>query len=261
MDEASAPVLYETLSDHVAVVTLNRPDKRNAVNPELADAMEAIVKRVEADRTIRAVVLTSSEDRVFCAGADLAAISAGRGRGIETAAGGFAGFTYALRATPWIAAVEGAAFGGGLELVLACEMTVASSTARFGLPEAKHGLIAAAGGVHRLAAMLPRAIANEMIATGDPIDAARALHLGLVNRVVEPGEALSAAIALAERVAANSPLAVQYALQGARASAALPDGAGRMVVAERFAALRQTDDFAEGPRAFVEKRPPVWTGR
>ncbi|WP_298692782.1 enoyl-CoA hydratase-related protein [uncultured Sphingomonas sp.] len=256
----TGPVLYEVLSDHVAQVTLNRPEKRNAVNPELADAMEAIVRRIEADRAIRAVVLTSSEPRVFCAGADLAAVSAGKGRGIETAAGGFAGLAYAIRSTPWIAAVEGAALGGGLELVLACEMVIASENARFGLPEAKHGLIAAAGGVHRLAAMLPRAIANEMIATGDPIDAPRAYHLGLVNRVVEPGATLAAAIDLANRIAVNSPLAVQYALQGARASAALPDFAGRMVVAERFAALRQTDDFAEGPRAFVEKRAPVWTG-
>lgn len=261
MDEVTMPVRYEMVSAHVAKVTLDRPDKRNAVNPELADALEAAVKRAEADRNVRAVVLTSSQDRAFCAGADLAAINAGRGRGIETAAGGFGGLAYAIRVKPWIAAVEGAALGGGLELVLACEMVIASTAAWFGLPEAKYGLIAAAGGVNRLSAMLPRAIANEMIATGDAIDAARAFHLGLVNQVVEPGEALGAAIALAERVAANSPLAVQYALQAGRASAALPDGAGRMIVAERFAALRLTDDFAEGPRAFVEKRPPVWTGR
>ncbi|TVV76751.1 enoyl-CoA hydratase-related protein [Sphingomonas solaris] len=258
---AAEPVLYEKIGQHVGLVTLNRPEKRNAVNPAMATALEAIVRSTEADTDIRAVILTSSDDRVFCAGADLGAIASGTGKGIETSAGGFAGFVYAQRWKPWIAAVEGMALGGGCELALACEMIVASEAARFGLPEVKRGLLAAAGGVHRIGAVLPRNIANELIATGEPLDAAGALRWGMVNRVTPPGETVATARLLAEAIAANAPLAVQYSLQAARASAAQPDGAGRTIVAERFAALRGTEDFKEGPRAFVEKRAPTWSGR
>jgi enoyl-CoA hydratase/carnithine racemase len=254
-------VLYEELTPHIALVTLNRPDKRNAVNPALAAALETIVRRTEADRQIRAVILTSSQDRVFCAGADLAAITSGNGKGIETAAGGFAGITYAARIKPWIAVVEGMALGGGCEIAFACDMIVASDNARFGLPEVKRGLLAGAGGVHRIGALLPRNLANELIATGDPLDGERAYHFGLVNRLTPPGGALAAARELADAIVVNAPIAVQYSLMAARLSAAQPDGFGRAVVAERFAALRNTEDFKEGPRAFVEKREPVWTGR
>lgn len=257
----AAPVLYEKVADHVALVTLNRPEKRNAVNAALSDALEAIVRRTEADADIRAVVLTSSFDPVFCAGADLAAVAAGEGKGIETAAGGFAGFTYAQRLKPWIAAVEGKALAGGCEIVLACDMIVASTNAGFGVPEVRRGMMAGAGGAHRLGALLPRNVANELLATGDTLGADDAYRWGLVNRVTAPGEAIAIAIALAGRIATNAPVAVQYSLLAARTSAAQPDGAGRAVVAERFAALKLTDDFKEGPRAFLEKRAPVWTGR
>ena len=259
-EEAAEPVLFEA-DGHVALVTLNRPEKRNAVNPALSAALEAIVRRIEADPDIRVAILSSSHARVFCAGADLAAVSAGKALGIETAAGGFAGFVYAQRATPWIAAVEGLALGGGCEIALACDMIVASDAAAFGLPEVKRGLLAGAGGVYRIGAVLPRNVANELIATGEPLEAARAYHFGLVNRLVPSGGAVAEAKALAASIAANAPLSVQYSLQAARAAAGLPDGAGRPIAAERFAALRSTADYKEGPRAFVEKRPPVWTGR
>ena len=149
--------------------------------------LEAIVKRIEDDPEIRVAILTSSEPRVFCAGADLGAVASGKGAGMETPGGGFAGFVYAQRLKPWIAAVEGLALAGGCEICLACDMIVASEAARFGLPEVKRGLMAGAGGVHRLANVLPRNIAAELIATGDPIDAARAHAHGLVNRLVPAG--------------------------------------------------------------------------
>lgn len=258
---ATAPVLLEMLTPHIALVTLNRPEKRNAVNPAMSDAMETILRQIEADPQIRVAILTSSIDRVFCAGADLEAIATGKGKGTETAAGGFCGFVYALRSKPWIAAVEGFALGGGFEIALACDMIVASENAKLGLPEVKRGLIANAGGIHRIGAVLPRNIAHEMLATGEPLDAHRAYHFGLVNRVAPAGGAVAAALELAESIVANAPVAVQYALQASKMAAAQPDAFGRLVANERFTALRSTEDYKEGPRAFLEKRAPVWTGR
>jgi enoyl-CoA hydratase/carnithine racemase len=249
------------LDGGVARVTLNRPEKRNAINADVSAALEAIVKKVENDPETRVVVLASSHDKVFCAGADLSAMTAGKSFGMETAAGGFAGFVYAIRSTPWIAAVDGMALAGGCEIALACDMIVASETSSFGLPEVKRGLLAAAGGVTRLATALPRNIAFELIATGEPMAAADAHRWGLVNRVVPAGQSLAEAKKLAESIAANAPLAVQYSLAAARASIGQPDGAARTIAGERFAALRKTEDYWEGPRAFVEKRAPVWTGR
>lgn len=254
-------VLFEMVTPHLALVTLNRPEKRNAVNAEVASSMSEIVKRTENDPDVRAVILTSSQDRVFCAGADLAAVASGTGVGMETPGGGFAGLAYAQRTKPWIVAVEGIAVAGGFEICLACDMIVASRNARFGLPEVKRGLMAGAGGIHRLPNRIPMSIANELIATGDPIDAERAFAVGLVNRLVEPGETLAAARTLAEQITCNAPLAVQYSLAAARSGSALPDGGGRAVVADWFGLLRKTEDYKEGPRAFVEKREPVWTGR
>jgi enoyl-CoA hydratase len=255
------PVLFELLTPHIALVTLNRPEKRNAINPVIASTLEAIVRRIEETPEIRVALLASSEPRVFCAGADLGAIAAGQARDMETPNGGFAGFVFLSRVKPWIAVVEGMALAGGCEICLACDMIVASQTARFGLPEVKRGLMAGAGGIHRLAAALPRNIANELLATGDNFDAAFGYRLGLVNRLVEPGQALAAARELAEVIAANAPLAVQHSLAAARESQGQADGAARSFAAGHMVQLRRTDDYREGPRAFVEKRAPVWTGR
>ena len=260
-DAAADPVLFAQPAPHLAVVTLNRPEKRNAINAAMSAEIEAIVRRVESDDEIRVVILASSHDRVFCSGADLAAVAGGGTLGIETAAGAFAGFVYAHRTKPWIAAIEGLALAGGCEIALACDMIVASETAGFGLPEVKRGLLANAGGVPRLVNAIPRNIACEMIATGEPIDAATAHRWGLVNRLVAPGTAMEQATILAETIARNAPLAVQYSLMAARNSLGQSDGAARAIANERFHALRRTEDFKEGPRAFVEKREPVWKGR
>src|SRR5690606_12506527 len=212
MAEGGNEVLFEVVEGHIAVVTLNRPEVRNAVNGAVAAGLDAAVKRVENDAEIRVAILASSQDKVFCAGADLSEIAAGRAHLLSTKDGGFAGFAEHAKAKPWIAAVEGAAFAGGCEIVLACDMISASENARFGLPEVKRGLYAGAAGVYRLPRRLPRNIAIELVVTGEGLDAARAYALGLVNRLTPSGGALGAALELARTIAANAPLSVRESL-------------------------------------------------
>jgi enoyl-CoA hydratase len=260
-DGVGREVLYDLVDGHIAVITLNRPEVRNAVNPELAAAVEWLIKKVEADDTVRVAILTSSNDRVFCAGADLAAISSGRGAGIATADGGFAGFVDAKRDKPWIAAVKGYALAGGGELCLACDMIVASEDAKFGLPEVKRGLFAGAGGVHRLPRALPRNIALELVATGDPMEARRAYELGLVNRLAPTDQVLAVALELARAIAVNAPISVRESLKVARLSSEATDAELRKISGEASMRVMTTADAREGPRAFLEKRAPQWTGR
>lgn len=259
-DGATAPVRYERVQDHVALVTLNRPAARNAVNAELALALEAIVRHTEADPDIWVVVLTGGGE-VFCAGADLKEVAAGRASGLFTSANGFAGFVNAPRRKPWIAAVNGKALAGGCEIVLACDLVVASADASFGLPEVSRGLIAAAGGLYRLPRALPRNIAIEMALTGDSLDAARAAALGLVNQVVAPGQLLTQARALAARITRNAPVAVRESLQVARRVHDLDEAGLRALSQQCRDRVAASEDYQEGPRAFVEKRAPRWSGR
>lgn len=254
-------VLIERLAGHVARITLNRPDARNAVDGGVAERLGALVAETEADDGIWVVVLTGAGTAAFCAGADLKAIAAGEGGRLRTRDGGFAGFVDAARTKPWIAAVNGAALAGGAEIALACDLLVAADTATFGLPEVKRGLIAGAGGLYRLPRALPRHIALELVATGDTLDAARAERFGLVNHVVPQAQALAAAEALAARIAANAPLAVRESLAIARQAHALDDHALREMSRQGLARIAQTADFREGPRAFIEKRAPRWEGR
>jgi crotonobetainyl-CoA hydratase len=249
------------------IVTLNRPEARNAVNETLWLGAGEALAEADRDGDVRVVIVTGAGGQSFCAGADLKALS--RGERISPAdpekiAWGFAGIVSHAISKPMIAAVNGTALGGGTEIALACDLVVAADGASFGLPEVKRGLLAGAGGAFRLVQQLPKKIAMEMLLTGDPIDAARALELGLVNAVVPRGELMEAALRLAERIAVNAPLSVQaskrIALGIADGRIARDDASWAQSRAESNAIMR-SDDAREGPKAFAEKRAPVWTGR
>jgi enoyl-CoA hydratase/carnithine racemase len=260
-DRANPAVRYEAVGDHISIVTIDRPKARNAINAEITLMLEALIEQTELDPDIWVVILASSTDTVFCAGADLKEIAAGRGTTLTTRKGGFAGFVNAPRRKPWIAMVQGVAAGGGCEIALACDMIVAAETASFSLPEVQRAIAAAAGGMHRLPRALPRNIALELIATGERIDASRAAAFGMVNRLVPAAMLRDAAISLASRITRNAPLAVQESLAVARRAYDLQDDELLSLGRAAFAQLAETEDFLEGPRAFIEKRPPRWMGR
>lgn len=247
------------MRDRVAVVTLSRPEARNAVDGAVARGLDEAVTRLEGDPECWVGIL-AAEGPVFCAGADLKAIAAGRASELRTAHG-FGGLVRWPRTKPLIAAVEGPALAGGLELVLACDLVVASEQATFGIPEVKRSLVAAGGGVLRLPRALPRNVALEMGLTGDPIPAARAAELGLVNRLVPAGAALDAALELAGRIVANAPVAVRETRRVMLAAGTMDDDKGWLMSDEALARAISSDDGMEGPRAFIEKRAPVWSGR
>jgi enoyl-CoA hydratase len=198
---------------------------------------------------------------VFCAGADLKTIAAHGVRGIETARGGFAGICRRERAKPVVVAVDGAAVGGGLEIVLACDVVVASTAARFAVPEVRRGMAAMSGGTFRLARAVGRAVAHDLVLTGDDLDAARAAQLGLVSRLGEPGHALAEARSVAATIAANAPLAVRESRALVDAAFDHDDATLWKLSSQAAVRVLASDDAREGPRAFAEKRPPRWTGR
>jgi enoyl-CoA hydratase len=241
----------------IALVTLNRPEARNAVSPEVSRTMATILDEVEADATLRAVVLTGRGE-VFSAGADLKVVAQGNANEIARGKGGFAAIVTRDFPKPLIAAVNGPALAGGFEIVLSCDLVVAADTSRFGIPEVKRGLMAAAGGLIRLPKRVPLAIALELAMTGDPIDAPRALQLGLVNRVVAADHVVDEAIALAERIGENSPAAVRASRQLVREAAELNEAEGWKRTIELMTPVFESGDAIEGATAFAEKRPPVW---
>jgi enoyl-CoA hydratase/carnithine racemase len=246
---------------HVEVLTINRPEARNAINAAVTEAMADALDELERDETCWVVVLTGAGDKAFSAGMDLKAFAAGEGAGIMGSRGGFAGIAQRDFPKPIIAAVNGSCLAGGCEIMLACDLVVAAEHAVFGIPEVKRGLIAGGGGLIRLPKRLPLAVALELALTGEPIDAARALQLGLVNRVVPLDRLLEEALALADQIAANAPLAVRWSKKVMKQAIDLAEAEGWKLNQEAVAAVFTSADAMEGPRAFAEKRPPVWQGR
>jgi len=257
-------VLYRK-EGNIAFITLNRPEARNAINGDVAQGMADAVHELENDQEVRVGILeanTEGQERpVFCAGADLKALNSGNAAALNTKEGGFGGFVYLERRKPVIAAVDGLATAGGCELVLATDLVVASTRSSFGLAEVKRNLIAGAGGLFRLPRAIGRAVAMEMIFTGDPLEAKRAYELGMINRLVEVGSVVPTAVELATKIAASAPLAVWASRRVVLAAAYESDEHLIQMTNEEFGAILQSEDTKEGLMAFIEKRPPRWQGR
>jgi crotonobetainyl-CoA hydratase len=263
VNAAGEPLVLIERRGRVGIVTLNRPEARNAVNYEMTVAIADAVEELEGDEDIWVLVVTGAGDKAFCAGQDLKDIP---GRGTTTAPrpardlGGWAGITARTFVKPVIAAVNGFALGGGTEICLAMDCIVADAHARFGLPEVRRGIMAGAGGLQRLPRRIPPAIAMELILTGRAITAERALELGLINRVVPSGQCVTAAVELAEEICEAAPLSVRYSKAVARATFSLGEQEAVDAGRELRRRVMDSDDSREGPKAFAEKRPPVWKG-
>jgi enoyl-CoA hydratase len=239
----------------VLVITLQREAKRNAIDRSTADQLDEALNLLDDDADLWVGVLAAAGP-VFSAGSDLTS-----GGDYYTERGGEYGIIRRVREKPLIAAVEGPALGGGLEIVLACDLVVASTAARFGLPEVKRGLIPTCAGLVRGPRALPTNVARQLVLTGEPIDAQRAFEVGLVNVLAAAGQALRAAIDLAEQICRNAPLSVQAGLAAINSLEADLDARGWEATDTAKAVIGGSDDSREGIAAFLERRPPVWTGR
>lgn len=257
-------VRYE-VQDRVAIITLDRPEARNAVNGDVARGVEAAIDQLEGDDAVWVGIITANtegqERPVFCAGADLKAINSGQAGDLATAKGGFGGFAYRERTKPVIVAVDGLATAGGCEISLAADMIVASKRSAFGLAEVKRNLIAGAGGLFRLPRAIGQAAAMEAILTGEPIPAERAYELGLVSRLTEDGGALEEALRLANQICEAAPLAVRASRKVVLAAAYEDDETLIALTNTEFAKVLSSEDTGEGLTAFIEKRKPEWKGR
>ncbi len=247
----------------VAVVTLSRPEKYNALNRALLTELDQVVDALRADTSVRAVVVTGAGDKAFVSGADIGELSVLDTRGAEEASAFGSRIFRKLETAPQfvIAAVNGFALGGGCELALACHARLASDNAKFGLPEVSLGIIPGYGGTQRLPRLVGLGIASELIATARMIDAAEALRIGLVNRVVPLAELMPAALALAKQAAANAPLAVAAALEAARRGLDSDVDQGLRLESTLFGILGSTEDMHAGLKAFLEKKKASFEGR
>ena len=255
MNESDDARIETRREGHVLVVTMVRERKRNAVDRKMADALDAALSELDDDDTLWAGVLAGG-DAIFCAGSDL------RSNGdYVTERGGEYGIIRRARRKPLIAAVEGAALGGGLEIVLACDLVVASTAARFGLPEVSIGVIPTCAGIFRAPSALPLNVARELILTGEPIAAERAHQVGFVNRLVAPGETVAQALSLAERITRNAPLSVQGCLRSVNDWVGRGTDEGWALTERAFAGIAGTEDQREGVLSFLEKRSPAWKAR
>lgn len=262
--DVSAPAALAERRGNILLITINRPEARNAVNAAVSTAVGDALHLAQNDPQVRAVVLTGAGES-FCAGADLKAIA--RRENLfhpDHGEWGFAGYVHHYIDKPTIAAVNGTALGGGTELALASDLVVAEERAKFGLPEVKRGLIAAAGGVFRIVDHLPRKVAMEMLFTGEPMSAEDALKWGLINQVVPDGTAVDAAVALAERITCNAPLAVwasKRVAMGVDKGVIVGDEPGWARTLREVVTVMRSEDAREGPLAFAEKRQPVWKAK
>ena len=243
--------------DGILVVTINRSEAKNAMTKAAAEGIAAAMDRLDSDDNLRVGILTGAGG-TFCSGMDLKGFLRGESPSIEGR--GFGGIVQKPPEKPLIAAVEGYALAGGLELMIACDLVVASTGAKFGIPEVKRGLVAAAGGVMMLPDQIPERIAMELALTGDFIDAARAYELGLINRITD-GEALVAAKELAASIVANGPLAVRVSKQVIKQSRGWPMDERYTRQTQLIAPVFVSEDAREGAAAFAEKRAPNWKGR
>ncbi len=255
-------LLFE-VSEQIARITFNRPNVLNALNRRTMDELGDCLKKVRVDDAIRVVILTGAGEKAFIAGADINELSQ------QTPVNGREFTLYGQEiihrletlGKPAIAAINGFALGGGCELALACTLRIASRNAKLGQPEVKLGIIPGYGGSQRLPRLCGKGVAHELILTGEMIAAEEALRVGLVNRVVEPGELLATAEAIAKKIIANAPLAVKYALEAVEHGMEMPQEEGLYLEATLFGLCCATQDMREGTRAFLEKRPPKFEGR
>ncbi|MET0378489.1 MAG: enoyl-CoA hydratase-related protein [Spongiibacteraceae bacterium] len=253
-------VLLRHRENSVEILTLNRPDQRNSLSPELLEELSAALEEAENSGEIRVVILTAAGDKAFCAGMDLKAFAAGSDDRKPRSTKHFEAFIEGRFPKPIIAAVNATAVAGGFELMMSCDLAVVAESAKFGIPEVKRGLFAAGGGV-LLPARIPLAIALELGLTGEPIDAARAYQLGLVNRVVKAEAVIPTALELAQKIAANGPLGVAITKKLMWACAETGAGATRSLLKASIDPVFKSEDAVEGARAFAEKRTPQWRGR
>ncbi len=260
-DEKFQTLLVQPLGDDVLLVTLNRPQAHNAYNAQMVSEIGQVLAYSEAMAAIKVVILSGAGEKIFCAGADLKEAFIDSGKGLLNQHGGYNPLQHMPRRKVWIAALNGHAFGGGLELALHCDLLVAVEQVKLALPETRHSLLPLGGGISQLSALLPVPIIKEMVLAGGVLEASRAWSLGLINRVTARENLLPVARELAGQITRNAPLAVQaanslieHSLRGEPATFAAH-------AQQELANLQRTEDFLESGRAFSEKREPVWKGR